>query len=208
MLIFENHSQSKVVHDKVVRIQCFLNVFNSQQTPRKTIRKWKEATLLRSPRRCPRSPPTPAGTWCSGWPPAASPLCSAACPWFRWAGGRVVWRIPGSRTSLAGVPAHCASGWKRARMDIRRHRSCRGTAAGTTAVTRPHSTSRRRLAAPHGSGIRTAAASDPADLSGHRSLGNHQRAHNTYCSCPNGNESPGGMRPCWECRVAIGVVRS
>lgn len=174
---------------------CFPYVFNSRQTPQKMIRKRKAATLLRSAPPCPHSPPNPAGTWCSVLLREASPLYSAVFPWSHWAGGRVVWRIPGLRTSRAGVHARCASGWRRARRDIRKRRSYRGTAAGTRAAPRHRSRIYRRLADQRGSGIKTVAMHDRRER---RSLCNHQGAHNTCCSWPNGNESPGGMRPCWD----------
>lgn len=93
-----------------IKVSRTMDDFNSQQTPQKTILKRKEATLLRSRPPFLRFPPNPAGTWCSVWRRAASPLCSAVYPWSHWAGGREVWRIPGLRISRVGVPARCVSG--------------------------------------------------------------------------------------------------
>lgn len=53
----------------------------------------------------------------------------------------------------------------------------------------------RRLADQHGLDIRTVAVHDQC---ARHSLYNHQRVHNTCCSWPNGNESLGGTRPCWD----------
>lgn len=171
------------------------NVSNSQTTPLRKCRRKTEATALpHSPPLSLVSPPGPAGTWYSGWPPAEFPLCSAACQRFRWAGGLGVWRTPDWRTSRADAPSRCASEWRRARTDIRTHPDQRGTAAGTTAVSPRCSTGRRKPPAPYGPGTRTEEESDPADQSegdgACRSLRNHQgtKCHDVCRSCWDGNE--------------------